>query len=101
MPDRGIVQDTGLAVHAVLFDILARYPPFRGQVGHVAGVQETVVAGVRQECFQREQQDGPDAGEEGNDDENDGYYILAGFADRDLAQMAGLAGDGRVVLPAL
>ena len=101
MPDGFIVKDTLLAVHTVLRDILRGEPPLGGQVGGVAGVQEGIVAGVGQEGFKRKGNDGENTGEEGKDHQ---YYrndIFARFAQVDLGNLAGFAGDGGIVLAAV
>ena len=100
MPDGLVVQDALLAVHTVLGDVFAGDPPLGGQVAGIAGVQEGVVAGVGQERLEGEGDDGENAGEEGQNDQNHGDDVLAGFTQIDLGDLTGFAGDGGVVLPA-
>ena len=96
-----VVQDALLAVHAVFGDVLRGDPPLGRQIGRIAGVEEGIVAGIRQEGLKGEGRDGEDAGEEGDDHENQRDHILAGLAQIDLGDLAGLAGDGGIVLAAV
>ena len=99
-PDGLIVQDALLAVHAVFGDVLRRDPPLGREVRRVARVQERIVARIRQERLEREGNDGEDAREERENHKDQGDDDTAGFAERDLGDLAGLAGDSRVILAA-
>ena len=63
-PDRLVIQNALLAVHAVFGDVLRRDPPLGREVRRVARVQERIVARIRQERLEREGNDGEDAREE-------------------------------------
>ena len=99
-PDGGVVQYSHLAVHAVFGDVLVRKPPLRRQVGRIARVQEAVVSRIGQEGLEGEGDDREDRGEEGQDYQQHGYDVLADLAQVDLRDLAGLSGDGGVVLAA-
>ena len=101
VPDRIIVEDALLSVHAVFRDVFTGDPPFGGKIGRVAGVQERIVAGVGQEGLKGKGNDGENAGKERDHHQHQGDDVLPYSAQIDLGDLAGLAGDGGVILPAV
>ncbi len=97
VPDGRIIEDAVLTIHTVLADIFVRQPPLRGEVRGIVCIQEAVVARVRQEGLQCEEEDRPDGGEEGQQDEDHAHDVLPGFSEIDLTELSGFTGDGRVV----
>ena len=95
------MKDTELSVQTVLRYILACEPPLGGQVREIAGIQEAVIAGVRKEGFECEQQYRPDTGEECNQYQYGTDDIFAYLAKIDLGQLSRFTRNRRVILPAL
>ena len=101
VPDRIVIEDALLTVHAVFRDVLTGKPPLGGEVCRVPGVQEGIVAGVRQEGLKGKGDDGENAGKECDHYQYQGDDVLPHFAQIDLGGLAGLACDGGIVLPAV
>ena len=99
-PDRLVIQDALLAIHTVFRDVFRRDPPFCREVRRVACVQERIIARIRQERLKRKGDNGEDACEERENHKDQRDNDTTGFAERDLGDLAGLAGDGRVILAA-
>ena len=99
-PDGLVIEYALLTVHTVFSDVLARSPPLGGEVRGVTGVEEAVVARVRQEGLEGKGDDGEDAREEGQYDKYERYDEAPGLAETDLRALARLARDGGVALAA-
>ena len=99
-PNRLVEENALLAVHAVFGDVFARHPPFARQVARNAVADEAVIAGVRQEGLDGEQNDRQNTGEERRHAEDRRDHVAAGLAEIDQRNLAGFAGDGRVALAA-
>ena len=97
-PDGLVEKNAFLAIHAVFGDVFAGHPPLGRQVARDAVADEAVIAGVRQEGLDGEQDNRQNAREERGHAENGGDHIAADFAEIDQRNLAGFAGDGRVTL---
>ena len=91
---------THLTIEPVFGDVFSRGPPLGGQVADIAGIQEGIVARVRQEGLKSEGDDRIDGSEEGDDHKDRRDDIASGLAEVDLGDLTGFPGDGGVALAA-